>query len=302
MLLRRRLIPLAGLALAFSVIAAVGRDAPAAPAAADMLVTTTWLREHLNDRNLVILQVGQPSTYAREHIAGSRFVRLQDVSAPRDTTKPALEMPTDDSLRADLERLGISDDSRIVVVFTDEFMSPATRVIYTLAYAGLADHASLLDGGLVAWKRAGLPVTDAAPPAARGHLGLRVNRWLIVDHAYVQSLRGKSHVKLIDARDSVYYAGPAQGDMPSGHIHGAVNLPFEGMANDSLQFLPTSDLERLFQGAGVEPGDTVVAYCHVGQQATMVLFAARLAGHPVRLYDGSMHEWLDLHLPVEGGR
>jgi thiosulfate/3-mercaptopyruvate sulfurtransferase len=286
------------LALGLSSAAAQNRTTDRA----GLLVTPQWLRAHLAEPGLVILQVGQPATYAREHIAGARFVRLQDVSAPRDSTRPDLEMPEDDSLRADLERLGIGDNSRIVVVFSDEWMSPSTRVIFTLAYAGLAERASLLDGGLVAWKDAGFPVTADVPGPARGRVTLHVNRDLIVDHAYVQALRAGPHIRLIDARDSVFYAGPSRGDMPSGHIAGAVSLPFTTMANDSDVFYPRAELERRFQAAGVQPGDTVIAYCHIGQQATMLLFGARLTGHPVRLYDGSMHDWLERHLPIEGGR
>jgi thiosulfate/3-mercaptopyruvate sulfurtransferase len=47
----------------------------------------------------------------------------------------------------------------------------------------------------------------------------------------------------------------------------------------------------MFSSAGVAPGDTVVGYCHIGQQATALLFAARVAGHPVLLYDGSFEDW-----------
>jgi thiosulfate/3-mercaptopyruvate sulfurtransferase len=55
----------------------------------------------------------------------------------------------------------------------------------------------------------------------------------------------------------------------------------------------------MFADAGVAPGDTVVAYCHIGQQATALLFAARIAGHPVKLYDGSFTEWEEKKLPIE---
>ncbi|MEO5800192.1 MAG: rhodanese-like domain-containing protein, partial [Gemmatimonadales bacterium] len=51
--------------------------------------------------------------------------------------------------------------------------------------------------------------------------------------------------------------------------------------------------------AGIAPGDTVVAYCHIGQQGTMVLWAARIAGHPVKLYDGSMNDWTNRKLPLD---
>jgi thiosulfate/3-mercaptopyruvate sulfurtransferase len=44
----------------------------------------------------------------------------------------------------------------------------------------------------------------------------------------------------------------------------------------------------------------VVAYCHIGQQATATVFGARLLGHPVLLYDGSFEEWSRLpNAPVK---
>ena len=50
-------------------------------------------------------------------------------------------------------------------------------------------------------------------------------------------------------------------------------------------------VEALFRQAGVRPGDTVVVYCHIGQQATAVIFGARLLGHTVALYDGAFQDW-----------
>ena len=47
----------------------------------------------------------------------------------------------------------------------------------------------------------------------------------------------------------------------------------------------------MFEKAGVKANDTVVGYCHIGQQATAMLFAARSLGHPVLLYDGSFQDW-----------
>gem|GEM_PF-1578746 len=56
-------------------------------------------------------------------------------------------------------------------------------------------------------------------------------------------------------------------------------------------FLSLFTLHPLFTKAGVKPGDTVIGYCHIGQQATAVLFAARTLGHTVLLYDGSFEDW-----------
>jgi thiosulfate/3-mercaptopyruvate sulfurtransferase len=98
----------------------------------------------------------------------------------------------------------------------------------------------------------------------------------------------------------MFYEGPGMRDHSAGHIEGATNIPFNSLVDDSLlTLLPRDELRRRFAAAGVQQGDTVAAYCHVGQQATVVIFAARLLGHPVRLYDGSMDDWEKRGLPLQ---
>ena len=85
-----------------------------------------------------------------------------------------------------------------------------------------------------------------------------------------------------------------------GHIAGAKSLPFSEVTDDNGRLKSADQLTSLFTKAGVGPKDTVVAYCHIGQQATAVLFAARTLGHPVLLYDGSFQDWAGRpELPVE---
>jgi thiosulfate/3-mercaptopyruvate sulfurtransferase len=54
---------------------------------------------------------------------------------------------------------------------------------------------------------------------------------------------------------------------------------------------PVAEIARIFEEAGVKSGDSVVAYCNSGQQATVVYFAARQLGLEARVYDGSWDEW-----------
>jgi thiosulfate/3-mercaptopyruvate sulfurtransferase len=107
-------------------------------------------------------------------------------------------------------------------------------------------------------------------------------------------------VRIIDARSPVFFEGVGmpEHNAPAGHLPGAHNIPFTSLMNDSLQVLPLADLSRIFSDAGVQTGDTVAAYCHVGMQATVVIFAARLLGYPAVLYDGSANEWEALKLPI----
>ena len=301
-----RFVPrhLAGLALSCMVVAAT-RTTPAqmyAPPTAPVVVSTEWLARHVNDPNLVLLHVGEKKEYDAGHLPGARFVRLDDISVSSHDHDNGLmlEMPQPDSLRARLQALGISNDSRVIVYYGNDWVSPATRVIFTLDYAGLGASAALLDGGMQGWKREGRALSTDAPRQSTGQLAaLHVNP-IVVDAAWVKSRLGTPNFHLIDGRAAVFYDGVEMGGSRKGHIKGAKSLPYTEIADDKLHLRSAAELRALFARAGVGPGDTVVAYCHIGQQATAVLFAARAIGHPVLLYDGSYQDWSRrAELPVE---
>jgi len=276
------------------------------PAAAPVTVSTVWLADHLRDPNLVLLHIGDRKEYDKEHIPGARFVDLDDISVSNhdhDHGGLMLEMPQPDSLRARLEALGISDKSRVIVYYGNDWVSPATRVIFTLDYAGLGSGSALLDGGMQAWKTEHRAVTAETPKPQRGKLAALTINPIVVNAAWVKSRIGTPNFHLIDGRAAVYYDGVEAGGPRKGHIKGAKSLPFTEVTDDKLYLRKPAELKLLFAKAGVADGDTVVAYCHIGQQGTAVLFAARAIGHPVLLYDGSFQEWSRKpELPVEDPR
>lgn len=289
--------PLAFLA-AFTMLMSVKEAVPAAGSPRDALVVSVdWLAQHLKDPDLVLLHVGDATEYEKAHIPGARLISLRDISvSDRSANGLVLQMPGDETLRQQLAALGISDDSRIVVYFGQDWLSPSTRVLFTLDYAGLGDRSSLLDGGQQAWVRAGKPVTPETKVVRSGTLSPLRIRPIVVTKEYVRENLGKPGLVLVDARDADYYNGVKTGgggDRPhrAGHIAGAVSFPFSETADDNLMILSGEALRERLDKAGVKPDDTVIAYCHIGQQATAALFAARALGHKVLLYDGSFQEW-----------
>jgi thiosulfate/3-mercaptopyruvate sulfurtransferase len=264
-----------------------------------LVVSPAWLTQHINDRDLVLLHVGDATEYAKEHLPGARFVSLRSISRPGMEPPHTLhlEMLPAEALRSSLESLGISDKSRIVVYYGNDWVTPATRTVFTLDYAGLGARTVLLDGGMQAWKRNGGKVTDAVSPQANGKLSpLQLRPSLIVDADWVKANVGKPGIVVVDARAASFYDGVETGEgmtgaQRTGHIAGAKSVPFTGIADDQNVLRSQAELAALFAKAGVQPGDTVVGYCHIGQQATGTLFAARLLGYQVKLYDGSFEDW-----------
>jgi thiosulfate/3-mercaptopyruvate sulfurtransferase len=275
---------------AFAVLLAIASQR------ASILVDPAWLAQHIKDPNLVLLQVGDPAEYEAGHIPGARLVSLNDISVSGQGEKGLmLEMPAAEDLRQRLEKLGISDHSRVVVYVGKDRISPTTRVVFTLEYAGLGAHTSLLDGGQPAWVRNGGALTKDAPPARAGKLSPLKLDPIVVDAAFVKAHAGAKGFALVDARDASYYDGVDTGEhmgekQRTGHVHGALSVPFTEPYDDGFLRSPQA-LKALFAKAGVKPGDTVIGYCHIGMQATAMLFAAQSLGHPVLLYDGSFQDW-----------
>lgn len=269
-----------------------------------LLVSPSWLASHLQDRNLVLLHVGERAGYDTGHIQGAQFLApTVEWSTPRTEGQLFLELPDVAVLDSALEARGISDDSRIVVYAADQFFTPTSRALFTLEYLGLRGRVSVLDGGLPAWKREGRTVTTEVAHPSRGNLTPRPDPAVVVDASFVSAHLSDSKVRIIDARDTSFYNGRETRQGRNGHIPGAASLPFQTVVDSAGRFLPAASLKARFTTAGVSDGQTVVSYCHIGQQASLVWFAARLSGLTARLYDGSFQDWARRkELLVEGER
>jgi thiosulfate/3-mercaptopyruvate sulfurtransferase len=307
-----RVLRLAALAIGVGAALISFRSAPlyAASPRDAVLTPVTWLASHLKDADLVILQVGDAATYTKEHVPGAQAAALTDFAAPMDHSANAppsqlmLELPSDDALRTTLERFGISNRSRIVIVESDNWFSPATRIYLTLVHAGLGARTTLLDGGLTAWKAAGQATTADVPTIKPGTMAPLKTVNVTVDAAFVQAHETKPGFVILDVRGRAAWDGaePAtgRGGKTFGHIPGSRSLPLEELWDETTSRLrPEAELQKKFAEAGVKPGDTVIAYCYIGQRATATMLAAQTLGYPVLLYDGSMDEWSKLNLPLE---
>lgn len=286
------------LLLAISVATFPSVQAAPAPCGAHgdkntMLVSTAWLADHLNDPNIVVIVIWNQADFNKEHIPDSVFMNFMDTHLMTGPTGLTMELPPMSQLAETFGKLGVTNDSHIILYQAGSSFTATARLYLTLDAMGLGAQTSVLDGGFMQWKSEGRAVSTETRNVKPGVVKPCPNNEVITDISYVSANMHHPGVAIVDARAAEFYTGATQPDKQRlGHIPGAGNLPFPTLTDSSTGRLKSADeLAKLFHDAGVKQGDHVVVYCHIGQQASAAYFAARLLGYDVRLFDGSWEDW-----------
>jgi len=147
------------------------------------------------------------------------------------------------------------------------------------------------------------PVTDEPSMARPGSFTPQLRPDLIAQVEWLAENLDNPRCAVIDARTPDFYTGDRQSraNPRPGHIIGAENIPYPTVLDEeTLTFKDDEALRSMFAEAGAEPGDTVITYCHIGQQASLVYYLAKSLGYDARMCDGSFEEWSQRgDLPVE---
>src|ERR1035441_4507823 len=269
---------------------------------ASMIVSTAWLAEHGKDSGLVILSVGQKQDYDAGHIPGALFLDYTDIRtmAPAGQ-EPNVELPPMAQLKDVFEKLGVNNDSHIILYVAKDQLTLTTRAFLPLDAMGFGARASILDGGFPLWQKEGRAITKDVRPVTRGKLDVCPQNDVIASRDYVRDNLHHPGVDIVDGRTAEFYTGTRipQGQR-AGHIPGASNLPYSTLVDADGKWRSADELRKQMEDVGIKPGDRVVSYCHIGQQATVVYFVARYLGMDARLYDGSWEDWsAHTDLPAE---
>ena len=248
--------------------------------------------------------------YAGGHLPGARFldfdaVLTQPTGDPRDGRHP---LPDLDTLASGLAAVGVRRDTN-VVVYDEPGSYAAERAWWVLRWAGV--HVRLLDGGLTAWTRAGMPLQislgggttapAAAPPSAPAAPGtLTAGGLPTVDADGAAAFPGRG--LLVDARAAERYRGEVEPmDPVAGHIPGAANVPVAGLFTVDGR-LPDAESLRTALGAAGSGEAPVAVYCGSGVSATRHVLALAVLGVDAALFPGSWSAWsADPARPVATG-
>ncbi len=260
------------------------------------LMTVEELEGRIGDPHLVVCDVrwylADPEQGKREyrlaHLRGARFVDLDThLSATEGPGRHPL--PTVATFARTLGMLGIAPDDT-VVAYDSSGGAIAARLWWMLDSIG---HRSVfvLDGGLLAWEEAGLPLTSDVPSYPQVSYPPPAHEWTgVLDAEQVQSQVGKRVI--LDARSEDRYRGENETiDPRPGHIPTARSAFFGKNLTPAGRFLSPQSLRQRFHQLGVGEKQPPIAYCGSGVTACHNILAMRLAGLPAMLYEGSWSDW-----------
>ncbi|MEM8963372.1 MAG: sulfurtransferase [Acidobacteriota bacterium] len=275
----------------------------------EVLVTTQWVADHLNDSSIRIIESNEdPLVYRAGHITGA-----VEVDWARDLNdqvrRDYLDQPAFEAL---MRRIGVDHDTT-VVFYGDRNNWWATYAFWVFQLYGHTN-AKIMDGGRQKWEAEGRELTREEPRVTPSHYvapkrndaEIRAFRDQVLRHV-------ESERPLVDVRSPQEFRGellhmpdyPNEGSLRGGHVPGAKNVPWASAVADDGTFKEAARLREIYESTnGLSPADDVVTYCRIGERSSHTWFVLTyLLGYErVRNYDGSWTEWGNLvGVPIETG-
>jgi thiosulfate/3-mercaptopyruvate sulfurtransferase len=240
--------------------------------------------------------------YRAGHIPGARFFDLDLASDPA-TTLPHM-LPTEAAFEACVGSLGIDNRTAVVVYDGSDANLSAARVWWMFRAFG-HEAVAVLDGGLGRWRAEGRPVEPGESGAVPATFRARLDCSWVRELPEVRDSLAQGSAQVVDLRPAGRFSGaepePRPG-VPSGHIPGALSLPYTELVRADGTSLSDEELRDRLTRAGIRLDRPVIALCGSGTSACNLLLALdRLGFRAHALYDGSWTEWAQSGMPVARG-
>lgn len=267
-----------------------------ASASTDALVTTEWLAQNLDNKNVRVIEVSvNPGVYERAHIPGAvNLVWHTDLN-----DKVRRDIVGREAFESLLSKAGVTPDST-VVLYGDTNNWFAAWGAWVFDIYGVKN-VKLLDGGRKKWEAENRALNNRVPDVvASQYKVVRVNSQLRARLSdALAAAEGKGNAKLLDIRSADEFSGkifaPAGSQeltVRAGHIPGAANVAWGQAVNEDGTFKSAADLKKLYASAGIDGSKPVITYCRIGERSSHTWFAlTKILGYNVKNYDGSWTEY-----------
>lgn len=266
----------------------------------DSLVSTQWLASELGSPDLVVVDASNHlpaagrdarAEYLDGHIPEARFLDLKTLFD--ETSDVPYALPRPEQLARRLADLGIGASDRIVF-YDDSAVKTAARAWLLCRVHGI-ENVAILNGGLAKWKAENRPLESGAGEIAPRQTSSLPEAERIRFKADMLANLDSCAEQVLDARDAGRFSGRIEDtvhNLPSGHIPGSCNLPFNTLFREDGTFRAPDELRERFEAVGIDLARPVTTTCGSGVTASVLIFALHLIGHDDwALYDGSWSDW-----------
>ncbi len=280
----------------------------------EVLLSTDWVAQHLNDANVRIIEVNEDVLlYDTGHIPGA--VKVDWQQHLNDPVRREFIGP--EKFAQLMDQIGVKNDTT-VIFYGDRNNWWATYAYWIFKLNG-HENVKVMDGGRKKWIDEGRELTKEVPhfsssgyKANKPHPEIRAFRDDVLQHIGGRERPQMAGDKgLVDVRSPGEYSGelmhmadyPQEGTLRGGHIPGAKSIPWARAVDaDTATFKSADELKQIYGEQCISPDKDVIAYCRIGERSSHTWFVLHeLLGYPrVRNYDGSWTEWGNaVGVPIE---
>lgn len=237
--------------------------------------------------DIVLVDVGSADSYRQGHIPGAIHVNTASLICGE---KPAPgRLPDISQLEELFSQLGIGANTH-VIAYDDEGGAWAGRFLWTLEVIGQCRY-SYINGGLLAWRSAGLPLeTNPNQPLPQPR-SIALNTTAIVETADIVARLGQPGFCVWDARSPEEYRGEKVLAQRGGHIPGAINCEFTNLLDRANGCRIRSDAREYLAGLGINDQQQIVTHCQTHRRSGLTWLVGKSLGFDIRAYPGSWSEW-----------
>jgi thiosulfate/3-mercaptopyruvate sulfurtransferase len=273
-----------------------------------VIVSSIWLKEHLSDKDLVILDASQDksnkdSLYSTIAIKKSRLFDIKNVFSDSDSPFPN-SLPDPFDFQREARKLGINNESTIVV-YDNKGIYSSPRAWFLFRIMGHSK-VYILDGGLPEWLDQGFEIEEShAMEFEEGNFEPKFHPDMLQSMTFIKNNIEKKGALIIDARSSGRFDGsapePREG-LNSGHIPGSINIPFGEVLKEG-KFKDQGQLKKVFDDKGIQD-EPLVFSCGSGITACILLAASEISKleNATAIFDGSWTMWASSEgMPIEKG-
>ncbi|MFK5882126.1 MAG: rhodanese-like domain-containing protein [Sulfurospirillum sp.] len=250
-----------------------------------VIVSVGWLKTHLNDKDVIVIDVRKNKDYRKRHIKGAvNMPVMKDFF-----TKKTLKMPKLTYLKELFSNAGIDTNTKVIVYDNGQFCW-AARVCWVLKVLGHKNE-SLLRYGYGDYIKSNLPISKKSPKKIRTEFILRVNDEMIATKLDVLiAIQNKEPI--LDGRSRDMYMGKTSIAKRYGHIptaqlfSGANNYKITADGNKLKSF---DELKSIYKS--MPKNKKIIIYCQDGADAALDDILMRKLGYKTSVYEGSWIEW-----------